>query len=198
MPPRRPPPASAATTRSQAQPVWRSPVPEGHNRWLPQADALAFTQCLGMYENKQFKEGLDTVQHILDKHPNHGGQSPLSLCPWLMSDPRTHARTHSRTESLVMKGIFLCSLDRKPEGYDCVRRGTKNDPGSHIVWHVYALVLRADKNFEEALNCYKKAVDIEKVRARALSLLPAASLGVCTTDALSAPRPGPRRTRSTS
>ncbi|TNY23899.1 NMDA receptor-regulated protein 1-domain-containing protein [Rhodotorula diobovata] len=144
MPPRRPPPASAATTRSQAQPVWRSPVPEGHNRWLPQADALAFTQCLGMYENKQFKEGLDTVQHILDKHPNHG-------------------------ESLVMKGIFLCSLDRKPEGYDCVRRGTKNDPGSHIVWHVYALVLRADKNFEEALNCYKKAVDIEKDSLNLLS-----------------------------
>ncbi|GAA6049964.1 hypothetical protein JCM3770_007071 [Rhodotorula araucariae] len=134
MPPRRPPPAAA--TR-QAQPAWRSPVPQDHNRYLPQHDAEAFTKCLGMYENKQFTEGLETVQHVLDKHPNHG-------------------------ESLVMKGIFLCSLDRKPEGYECVRRGVKNDPGSHIVWHVYALVLRADKNFEEALKCYKKAVEIEK------------------------------------
>ncbi|BGP42870.1 hypothetical protein JCM10449v2_006882 [Rhodotorula kratochvilovae] len=134
MPPRRAPPAAA--TR-QAQPAWRSPVPQDHNRYLPQHDAEAFTKCLGMYENKHFKDGLETVQQVLDKHPNHG-------------------------ESLVMKGIFLCSLDRKPEGYDCVRRGVKNDPGSHIVWHVYALVLRADKNFGEALKCYKKAVEIEK------------------------------------
>jgi len=128
-----------------------------------------------MYENKQFKEGLEGVQSILDKHPNHGGPSlvlpPSSLLLVLLAPqgPPRRARADAcarPAESLVMKGIFLCSLDRKPEGYDCVRRGTKNDPGSHIVWHVYALVLRADKNFEEALKCYKKAVEIEKVRRR--------------------------------
>ncbi|GAA5836902.1 hypothetical protein JCM9279_007696 [Rhodotorula babjevae] len=142
MPPRRAPPPAANTRQAQA--TWRSPVPADHNRHLPREDAELFTKVLGMYENKQFNDGLEGVQSILDKHPNHG-------------------------ESLVMKGIFLCSLDRKPEGYDCVRRGTKNDPGSHIVWHVYALVLRADKNFEEALKCYKKAVEIEKDSLNLLS-----------------------------
>ncbi|GAA5863158.1 hypothetical protein JCM8547_002815 [Rhodosporidiobolus lusitaniae] len=64
--------------------------------------------------------------------------------------------------SLCMKGIFLHGLNRKPEGYDFVERGAKKDPGSHIVWHVHALMRRADKQFEEALKCYTKACEIEK------------------------------------
>lgn len=62
-----------------------------------------------------------------------------------------------------MKGIFLTSTGEKESGYATVKRGIAKDPGSHIVWHVYALILRADKNFEEALKCYKKAVSIEPV-----------------------------------
>lgn len=68
------------------------------------------------------------------------------------------------SESLCMQGIFHHSLGRKGQGYDLVQRGAKNDSGSHIVWHVYALMRRADKQFEEALECYRKAVAIEKVR----------------------------------
>lgn len=62
-----------------------------------------------------------------------------------------------------MKGIFLSCTGQKPLGYETVKRGVAKDSGSHIVWHVYALILRADKNFEEALKCYKKAVAIEPV-----------------------------------
>ncbi|GAA5995509.1 peptide alpha-N-acetyltransferase complex A subunit NAT1 [Rhodotorula paludigena] len=141
MPPRRkpvkaPPAAHAAAAAHPAGP-WRSPVPESHNRYLAQPDAEAFTRVLGLYEDKKFQEGLALVDQILAKRPDHG-------------------------ESLCMRGIFLNSLDRKEEGYASVKRGTKNDPGSHIVWHVYALCLRADKRFEEALDCYKKATEIEK------------------------------------
>jgi tetratricopeptide (TPR) repeat protein len=69
-----------------------------------------------------------------------------------------------------MKGIFLSCTGQKPLGYETVKRGVAKDSGSHIVWHVYALILRADKNFEEALKCYKKAVAIEPVRLLPLVL----------------------------
>lgn len=67
------------------------------------------------------------------------------------------------SESLAMKGIFLTNTGDKPLGYTTVKQGIAKDPSSHIVWHVYALILRADKNFEEALKCYRKAVSIEPV-----------------------------------
>lgn len=67
------------------------------------------------------------------------------------------------TETLAMKGLFLSCVDRKPEGYELVKRGVRMDMTSHIVWHVYGIMHRADKNFEEALKCYIQANRIEKV-----------------------------------
>ena len=63
-----------------------------------------------------------------------------------------------------MKGLFLTNVDRSAEGYDLVKRGVRNDLRSHIVWHVYGLMHRADKNYDEALKCYIQANRIEKVR----------------------------------
>ncbi|CEQ41002.1 SPOSA6832_02667, partial [Sporobolomyces salmonicolor] len=141
MPPRRKPvkpPAKPAPAAAAAQAVVadNGAVP-GENRYLPKKEAELFRQVLTLYETKEYKTGLQLVEQILETHPEHG-------------------------ESLCMKGLFLCCLDRKPEGYDLVKLGVKNDMGSHIVWHVYAIVLRADKNFDEALKCYKKACEIEK------------------------------------
>ncbi|GAA5824891.1 hypothetical protein JCM11251_005383 [Rhodosporidiobolus azoricus] len=140
MPPRRPPPKKPAASSAAAPPPANLPegAPKpGHNRYLPPHEAELFRQVLTLYENKQNKKGLETVAQILDKFPDHG-------------------------ESLCMQGIFHHSLGRKEQGYELVQRGAKNDSGSHIVWHVYALMRRADKQFEEALDCYRKAVSIEK------------------------------------
>lgn len=78
------------------------------------------------------------------------------------------------TETLAMKGLFMTCLgpDSKLEGYELVKRGVKMDMGSHIVWHVYGLLHRADKNFEEALKCYTQASKIEKVSIVASHLVP--------------------------
>ncbi|BGP27115.1 acetyltransferase [Rhodotorula toruloides] len=142
MPPRRKPtkpaPSSAAPPPPPPPATYETGVQDrSHNRYLDQQNAQRFRDVLTRYEAKEYTKGLDEVQLILDQYPEHG-------------------------ESLCMKGMFLCCLDRKAEGYELVKRGVKNDMGSHIVWHVYALCLRADKNFEEALKCYKKACEIEK------------------------------------
>lgn len=62
-----------------------------------------------------------------------------------------------------MKGLFLTNVDRTAEGFELVKRGVRNDLKSHIVWHVYGLMHRADKNYEEALKCYVQANRIEQV-----------------------------------
>ncbi|GAA6062023.1 hypothetical protein JCM10212_005456 [Sporobolomyces blumeae] len=142
MPPRRKPIKAAAAKAapppsSASADVADNGAQPGENRYLPKHEAELFRQVLGHYEAKEYQDGLDKAEQILKNHPDHG-------------------------ESLCMKGLFLCCLDQRPQGYEEIKRGVANDQGSHIVWHVYALAFRADKRWEEALDCYKKACEIEK------------------------------------
>jgi peptide alpha-N-acetyltransferase len=66
-------------------------------------------------------------------------------------------------ESLAMKGLFLGHLDRKEEAHECIKKGLKLDLTSPICWHVYGLLHRYEKNFEEAMKCYSQSLRIDKV-----------------------------------
>ncbi len=73
-----------------------------------------------------------------------------------------------------MKGLTLNCLGRKDEAYDHVRRGLRNDLKSHVCWHVYGLLQRSDKKYDEAIKCYRNALkhDKENIQIlRDLSLL---------------------------
>lgn len=61
-----------------------------------------------------------------------------------------------------MKGLTLNCLGRKEEAYDYVRRGLRNDLKSHVCWHVYGLLQRSDKKYDEAIKCYRNALKWEK------------------------------------
>lgn len=93
-------------------------------------------QC---YEKKQYKNGLKFAKQILSqpKYKEHG-------------------------ETMAMKGLTLNGLGRKEEAYDYVRRGLKNDLKSHVCWHVYGLLQRGDKKYDEAIKCYRNALRWEK------------------------------------
>ncbi|KAK9721134.1 hypothetical protein K7432_003662, partial [Basidiobolus ranarum] len=104
---------------------------------LPQRETTVFKTILKFYEHRQYKKGLKTAEQILKKFPNHG-------------------------ETLAMKGLFLNHLDRKEEAYDFVRKGLRNNLRSHICWHVFGLLYRSDKNYEEALKCYTHALKYDK------------------------------------
>ena len=129
------------------------------NRPLPAKDSVLFKQVLILYEQRSWKKGIKAADAILKNHPEHGGESRVPPQPSLsLADPTTTA-----PETLAMKGLFLTNVDRKAEGYELVKRGVRNDLRSHIVWHVYGLMHRADKNYDEALKCYIQASRIEKV-----------------------------------
>ena len=57
-----------------------------------------------------------------------------------------------------MKGLTLNCLGRKEEAYDHVRRGLRNDLRSHVCWHVYGLLQRSDRKYDEAIKCYRNAL----------------------------------------
>ncbi|EDO40471.1 predicted protein, partial [Nematostella vectensis] len=118
---------------------------------LPPKENALFKRILKCYEQKQYKNGLKFAKQILTnpKYSEHG-------------------------ETLAMKGLTLNCLGRKEEAYDHVKRGLRSDLKSHVCWHVYGLLQRSDKKYDEAIKCYRNALkwDKENIQIlRDLSLL---------------------------
>ena len=145
----RPPPnaavAAAASKASHEQQAAAAGVPV--QRFLPAKDAALFKTVLQLYEQRQYTKGLQTAEQILRKYPDHG-------------------------ETLAMKGLFVTCLAAAgnseadaEQGHELIQQGVQRDPTSHIVWHVYGLMHRANKDWTDALKCYIQAARIEKVRA---------------------------------
>ncbi|XP_050384710.1 N-terminal acetyltransferase A complex auxiliary subunit NAA15 [Argentina anserina] len=103
---------------------------------LPPKEANLFKLIVKSYETKQYKKGLKAADAILKKFPDHG-------------------------ETLSMKGLTLNCMDRKSEAYELVRIGLKNDLKSHVCWHVYGLLYRSDREYREAIKCYRNALKID-------------------------------------
>ena len=80
--------------------------------------------------------GLKAAEQILRKHPNHG-------------------------DTQAMKALILNSQSQGDEAFSLCKLALKNDMRSHICWHVYGLLWRSVKNYEEAIKAYKFALRIE-------------------------------------
>ncbi|KAJ3822659.1 NMDA receptor-regulated protein 1-domain-containing protein [Lentinula raphanica] len=107
------------------------------NRTLASKESTLFKELLSLYENKQLKKGLKTADQILKKYPEHG-------------------------ETLCMKGLVLVHMGRRDEGIELVRKGIRMDLTSHIVWHVFGLIQKGEKKYEEALKSYTQALRFDK------------------------------------
>jgi len=103
---------------------------------LPPKENALFKSIVKHYETKQYKKGLKASDLVLKKHPDHG-------------------------ETLAMRGLILNCLDRKAEAYEHVKRGLSKDIRSHVCWHVFGLVHRSDRDYKEAVKCYRNALRIE-------------------------------------
>ncbi len=79
------------------------------------------------------------VKEILKKVPDHG-------------------------ETLSMKGLILNYCNKKSEAYECAQKGLRNDVKSHVCWHVYGLLQRSDRKYDEAIKCYRNALRCDPVR----------------------------------
>ena len=60
-----------------------------------------------------------------------------------------------------MKALILNSMGQHNEAFALAKNALKNDMKSHVCWHVYGLLYRSVKNFEEAMKAYKFALKLE-------------------------------------
>ena len=49
-----------------------------------------------------------------------------------------------------MKGLILSAMNKKEEALELAKQGLKNDFKSGTCWHVYGLILRAEKKYDFA------------------------------------------------
>ena len=81
-------------------------------------------------------EGLKAADQILRKHPDHG-------------------------DTQAMKALIINSQGNTEEAFALAKIALKNDMKSHICWHVYGLLYRSVKNFEESIKAYRFALKLE-------------------------------------
>ncbi|KAL9094329.1 MAG: hypothetical protein Q9165_003470 [Trypethelium subeluteriae] len=103
---------------------------------LSSKEQSLFRQVIKFYESKQYKKGLKAAEQILRKNPNHG-------------------------DTQAMKSLIQNSQGQTDEAFALAKLALKNDMKSHVCWHVYGLLWRSVKNFEEAIKAYKFALKIE-------------------------------------
>lgn len=103
---------------------------------LAPKEASQFRTVIRAYEDKQYKRGLKTADVILKKVPRHG-------------------------DTMAMKALILNSQGKTEEAFSLGKEALTVDMKSHICWHVYGLLYRANKNFEEAIKAYKFALKLD-------------------------------------
>jgi tetratricopeptide (TPR) repeat protein len=70
-----------------------------------------------------------------------------------------------------MKGLVLNAMGRKDEADEAVKRSLKADILSSLCWHVYGIISRSNRNFEQALRCYRRALKADAVSKTVLIIL---------------------------
>ncbi|PNS19839.1 hypothetical protein CAC42_7806 [Sphaceloma murrayae] len=103
---------------------------------IPSKEQGLFRQVVQLYENKQYKKGLKTADQILKKHPDHG-------------------------DTIAMKALIINNQGKTDEAFELAKLALKHAMKSHVCWHVYGLLYRSQKNYEEAIKAYKFALRLD-------------------------------------
>ena len=110
---------------------------------LSTRESNLFRTVIKHYEDKQYKRGLKAAEQILKKNPKHG-------------------------DTIAMKALIINAQGKTEEAFDLAKEALKLDMKSHICWHVYGILYRTNKNFEEAIKAYKFALRLEPESAQIL------------------------------
>lgn len=67
---------------------------------------------------------------------------------------------------MAMKALILNSMGKTDEAMALGKEALKADMKSHVCWHVYGLLWRSQKNFDEAIKAYKFALRLDPESAQ--------------------------------
>lgn len=93
------------------------------------------------FEDKQYRRGLKAAEQILKKNPKHG-------------------------ETMAMKALIMNAQGKTEEAFALGKEAVSVDMKSHVVWHVYGMLYKTQKNFDEAIKAYKFALRLEPKSAQ--------------------------------
>ena len=66
-------------------------------------------------------------------------------------------------KTIAMKGLITgLGLKDMKEGFALAKTGLRYDMKNHITWHVYGLLYRNDRNYDQAMKCYQQALKINE------------------------------------
>ncbi|KAM7189518.1 N-alpha-acetyltransferase 15, NatA auxiliary subunit [Rhypophila sp. PSN 637] len=95
-----------------------------------------FRTVIKHYEDKQYKRGLKAAEQILKKNPKHG-------------------------DTMSMKALIMNAQGKTEDAFALAKEALTVDMKSHICWHVYGILYRTNKNYDEAIKAYKFALKLE-------------------------------------
>lgn len=81
-------------------------------------------------------KGLKAAEQILKKNPNHA-------------------------DTQAMKALIMGSQGHTQDAFALAKVALNNNMKSHVCWHVYGLLYRSEKNFDESIKAYKFALRLE-------------------------------------
>lgn len=108
---------------------------------LSNKDHANFRSVVRLYEDKQFKRGIKLADQILKKNPKHG-------------------------DTMAMKALILNAQLKTEEAFALSKEALTADMKSHVTWHVYGLLYKAARNYEEAIKAYKFALKLDPESAQ--------------------------------
>jgi peptide alpha-N-acetyltransferase len=103
---------------------------------LSSREGNLFRSVIRYYEDKQYKRGLKAAEQILKKNPKHA-------------------------DTMAMKALIINAQGKTDDAFALAKDALTIDMKSHICWHVYGILYRAQKNFDEAIKAYKFALKLE-------------------------------------
>ncbi|KAK3219688.1 hypothetical protein Dsin_013658 [Dipteronia sinensis] len=135
---------------------------------LPPKEANLFKLIVKSYETKQYKKGLKAADQILKKFPDHGETLSMKGLTLNCMDRKSEAYELVRlgvkvvfsltivtTRIAMFPKLLLSNVETQ------IYVLMQNDLKSHVCWHVYGLLYRSDREYREAIKCYRNALRID-------------------------------------
>lgn len=85
----------------------------------------------------------------------------LMFFPGLKSAEQILRKTPNHADTQAMKALIISHQGHTEEAFALAKTALHNNMKSHVCWHVYGLLYRAEKNYEESIKAYKFALRLE-------------------------------------
>ena len=90
-----------------------------------------------LYDNKEYKKALEKIEIIMETHPDH-------------------------PESGAFKALVLNGLNKGAEAFDLIKKVLFKNFGNFTCWHVYGMLNRSNKNFDDARKAFVNALKYDE------------------------------------